>query len=79
MKLWNEWYRISATLTEKEQELVILRTTFEETQDVIVQQTLRAEILTLEQLVLKSKHVFNEKIKNIRNEEINYLKNSLMK
>ncbi len=79
LKLWNEWYRISATLTDKENELLILRATFEETQDAIVQQTLRAEILTLEQLVIKSKHVLLEKIKNIRNEEINYLKNSLMK
>ena len=79
LRLWNEWYRLSATLTEKEQELLILRIAFDESQDAIVQQTLRTDILTLEQLVLKSKHVLIEKIKNIRNEEINYLKNSLMK
>jgi tetratricopeptide (TPR) repeat protein len=79
LKSWNEWYRMSAELTEKEALLKSLRDAFHISEDEVDRKDLRAEITELEKNVLKFRLMLNEKIKVIRNEEINYLKNLFLK
>ena len=75
LKMWNEWYRISADLTEKEKLLKSLREAFQASEDEIDRKDLKDEITALEKLVLRSRVMMNEKIREVRNEEIKYIKN----
>jgi len=79
LKLWNEWYRISEDLIEKEALLSSLRNLFETSEDETDKKDLSAEIVELEKQVLKYRFLSNEKIREIRNEEIKYLKNLHLK
>ena len=79
LKSWNEWNRMSAELTKKEALLKSLRDAFHMSEDEIDRKELREEISELEKNVLQSRLMLNEKIKVIRNEEINYLKNLNLK
>jgi tetratricopeptide (TPR) repeat protein len=79
LKLWNEWYRISEDLTQKEALLRSLREAFQTSEDEIDKKDLTAEIMELEVQVLKNRQLLNEKIINVRNEEIKYLQNLHLK
>jgi hypothetical protein len=75
LKLWNEWYRLSEDLTQKEALLSSLREAFQISEDDADKKDLTAEIMELEKQVLKYRLTLNEKIRDIRNEEIKYLQN----
>jgi len=79
LKLWNEWYRVSEDLTQKETLLRSLREAFQTSEDEIDKKDLTAEIMELEKQVLKNRQLLNEKIINVRNEEIKYLQNLHLK
>ena len=79
LKLWNEWYRVSEDLTQKETLLRSLREAFQTSEDEIDKKDLTAEIMELEIQVLKNRQLLNEKIINVRNEEIKYLQNLHLK
>ncbi|MDD4108447.1 MAG: hypothetical protein PHH93_06995 [Prolixibacteraceae bacterium] len=78
LKLWNEWYRLSEELNKKETLLRSLRDAFQISEDESDRKDLAEEIKELEKQVLKSRVLLSEKIRDIRNEEIKYLKNHLV-
>jgi hypothetical protein len=74
LKLWHEWNRISENLDKQETALQSLRTAYLTTKEEKESKRLQAEILSLEKQLINTKLIYNEKIMNIRNEEIKYLK-----
>lgn len=76
LKLWNEWHRISVDLNEKEEKLKKLRTDFDSTEDIEDRKLLTKDIINMEEFIVKSKRLLEEKDKNIREEEINYINNT---
>jgi hypothetical protein len=76
LKLWNEWHRISVDLSKKEEKLNNLRMEYESIQDLEEKKILTEDIIALEKFILKSKLLLDEKTKNIREEEINYINNT---
>lgn len=76
LKLWNEWHRISVDLIEKEEKLRKLREDFESTEDLEDKKLMTKDIIVMEEFILKSKRLLEEKDKNIREEEINYINNT---
>lgn len=79
LKIWNEWYKISEDLTQKEMLLRSLREAFQISENETDKKELKAEIFELENQVLKNRLILNEKIRNVRNEEIKYLQNLHLK
>jgi hypothetical protein len=79
LKIWNEWYKISEDLTQKEALLRSLREAFQISENETDKKELKAEIFELENQVLKNRLILNEKIRNVRNEEIKYLQNLHLK
>ena len=72
--LWNEWFKMNESLTEKESLLVSLRYSYTISEDPEELKEIEEEIINLEQNVLKLKVTIPEKVKEIRNLEINSLK-----
>ncbi|HQB28612.1 MAG TPA: tetratricopeptide repeat protein [Paludibacter sp.] len=75
LKLWHEWNRISENLKKQEAALQSLRTEYLTIEDEKENKRLQTEILSLEKQLINTKLMYNEKIMNIRNEEIKYLRN----
>lgn len=76
LKLWNESHRLILDLTIKEEKLRDLRADYEEVQDSAAKKSLTKDIIALEDFILKSRLLLEEKTKNIREEEINYINHS---
>lgn len=72
--LWNEWFKMNENLTEKESLLESLRYSYTVSEDPEELKEIEEEIINLEKNVLKLKVTIPEKVKEIRNLEINYLK-----
>lgn len=79
LKLWNEWYRISDELSQKEVLLRSLREAFLVSESENDKKVIIDEITELEKQVLNYRLLLNEKIRNVRNEEIKYLQNLHLK
>lgn len=76
-KLWLEWQRVSADLKDKQRLIGILRADFEIAEDRMEVLAITQEILSLEKAILRSRQWLDEKIKLIRNLEINYINEAL--
>lgn len=79
LKLWNEWYRISEDMTQKEALLKSLREAYQTSEAETDKKDLTVEIIEIEKQVLKLRQLLSEKIRNVRNEEIKYLQNLHLK
>lgn len=76
LKWWHEWHKITENLNKQNGALQALRSKFLTTEDEKENKRLQAEILSLEKQLINAKRISNEKMMNIRNEEIKYLKKS---
>ncbi|GAB1415494.1 tetratricopeptide repeat protein [Paludibacter sp.] len=72
--LWHEWFKMNESLNEKETLLSSLRNAYALSEDEKERKELKDEITNLEEYVLKLRITIPEKVKEIRNLEINYLK-----
>lgn len=73
--LWSEWEQIHDELLMNEDRLLQMRREYGESSTAAERSRLAAEITALESAVIRLRVTQDDKLKSVRNEELNYLKN----
>lgn len=76
IELWSQWEQIHEELLVNEERLLEMRRHYGETTTAAERSRLAAEITALESAVIRLRVTQDDKLKTVRNEELNYLRNA---